>query len=303
MRTAGGKRGRGARSRSRNRQAAGCRTAAQRRIDCRTLGKGLPARLMQSAFPLRGYRYSPSFRARATGFALSLATCLLILLMLIKMGAFSPVADKQGPKLVAISVSPQASENAARTHVAAKSLQATPSARKIPDVQPIQPPVPRDTPVPPLRLLKLSNEQFAAADLSKMGRPAASGSSDSGSGQGSASAYGPGEGPGGAKLYNAQWYREPTEAEMVTYMPHRSAAGGWAVIACRTEEHYHVSDCHELGESPPGSGLSRALRQAAWQFLVRPPRVDGRPMIGSWVRIRFNFTVRPAKDSADPSAE
>lgn len=258
---------------------------------------------MQSAIPLRGYRYHPSFRARATGLALSLATCLLILLMLIKMGAFAPTANKQGPKFVAISVSPQSSERAAQTHVAAKSLQATPAARKTPEVKPVQPPVPHDTPVPPLRLLKLSSQEFAAADISKMGKPAASGSSEAGSGQGSASAYGPGEGPGGAKLYNAQWYREPTDAEMATYMPHHSVAGGWAVIACRTEERYHVNDCHELGESPPGSGLSRALRQAAWQFLVKPPRIDGRAMIGAWVRIRFDFTAPAARDAPGPSAE
>ncbi len=258
---------------------------------------------MQSASPLRGYRYIPSFRARAVGFSLSLATCLLILLMLIKMGAFSPIVDKQGPKLTAISLSPEASERPAQTHVSAKSLQSTPAARKTPEVTPVRPPVPRDTPVPPLHLLKLSSQEFAAADISKMAKPTASGDSDAGSGQGSAAAYGPGEGPGGAKLYNAQWYREPTDAEMAPYMPHRSAAGGWAVIACRTEERYHVNDCRELGESPPGSGLSRALRQAAWQFLVKPQRLNGRPMIGSWVRIRFDFTVHEVREPANPAAD
>jgi hypothetical protein len=258
---------------------------------------------MHSAFPLRGYRYSPSLRARAAGLGLSFTTCLLILLMLIKLGAFSPTADKQGPKLVAIAVSPDSSERAARTRVAAKSLQATPAAREVPEVPPIQPPVPREKPVPPLRLLKLSSQDFAAADISRMAKPIPGGGSDAGAGQGSASAYGPGEGPGGAKLYNAQWYREPTEAEMATYMPRRAVGGGWAVIACRTEERYHVSDCRELGESPRGSGLSRALRQAAWQFLVKPPRIDGRPLIGSWVRIRFDFTERQARDQPAPPTE
>jgi hypothetical protein len=256
---------------------------------------------MQSAIPLRGYRYNPSFRARATGLALSLATCLLILLMLIKMGAFSPITTKQGPKLTAISLSTQASDREAKTHVA-KSLQATPAARKAPEVRPIQPPVPHDTPVPPLRLLKLSRDEFAAADISKMHRSAASGSDDAGSGQGSAAAYGPGEGPGGAKLYRAQWYREPSDAEMATYMPtHRLEPGAWATIACRTEEHYHVADCRELAEFPRGSGLSRAMRQAAWQFLVRPPRLNGRPLIGTWVSIIFEEKAAPVTDEPDPT--
>ena len=47
-----------------------------------------------------------------------------------------------------------------------------------------------------------------------------------------------------------------------------------------------------MGESPMGSGFGRAVRLAAWQFLVLPPRVDGKVMVGSWVRIRIDYSRR-----------
>lgn len=152
-------------------------------------------------------------------------------------------------------------------------------------------PTPKETPAP---LFK--TEMMEAVDISKLpshkGEQSAEGTGGAGAGADSGTAYGPGAGPGGARLYNAEWYREPSHAELATYLPHTMPEnGGWGEIACKTIDHFGVEDCYELGESPRGSGLSRAARQAAWQFKVRPPRVGGVSQVGAWVRIHIEWST------------
>ncbi len=159
-------------------------------------------------------------------------------------------------------------------------------------------------PVMPTPPKLFGTEMFEAVDISKLPNhrdevAAAEGTGDSGKGNDSQSAYGPGGGPGGETLYKAEWQREPTHAELAGYLPRGAPEGSWAIIACRTIDHFGVEDCRELGESPAGSGLSRALRQAAWQFRVRPPRIGGKSMVGAWVSIRFDFSEK-AGDSPAP---
>lgn len=238
------------------------------------------------------YRYRALRRHRAAALVLSLAVVALMALLVLNMGLLVP-GGKVGERLTAISFGPQPSEKAAKTAQAKAEQPRQRADRRV--AQPVPVPPVRAEAVPPLNLLKLSRADMAAADIGKMARAPAA---DSGAAsQGSGAAYGPGAGPGGARLFNAEWYREPTRAELVTYMPRRAISGSaWAEIACRTRERYEVEDCRELGESPRGSGLSRALRQAAWQFKVRPPRIDGKPLIGAWVRIHFDW--QEAKDDA-----
>jgi protein TonB len=36
--------------------------------------------------------------------------------------------------------------------------------------------------------------------------------------------------------------------------------------------------------------LGYAIQEAAWQFRVKPPRVDGEYQVGTWVQIRIDIT-------------
>jgi protein TonB len=156
--------------------------------------------------------------------------------------------------------------------------QATKSAAAPAKRPPITPP---RLPLVKSPLVEMSKVDFAATDISKLGSRGESGDS--------ASAMGPGEGPGGAHLYKAEWVVEPTHAELAYYLPNGAEDGSSAEIACKTIPNYRVENCVLLSESPMGTGLAKAMRLAAWQFKVRPPRIDGKPLVGAWVRIHFDF--------------
>ena len=81
----------------------------------------------------------------------------------------------------------------------------------------------------------------------------------------------------------------------------RIPPGASADIACRMIENNRVENCQIIGENPRGTGLAQALRKAAWQFLVKPPRIDNKPQLGVWVRIHFDFGVKEVAGDAVPS--
>lgn len=251
---------------------------------------------MHSALPQQQtYLSRPTWRSRLVSFLLAAATTVLIALLMLAMGALVPGDKAIVPSsVVAIQIPPEQSGS--------KSVRPRTTTRHAAAAAPHpQPPVPQPhvvkQPVPVTPLLTMSKQEYAASDISKLPSHADEGNGSSSSGD--SSTYGPGEGPGGEHLYNAEWYREPSRAELATYLSQTNGEGQWAMIACQTIEHYHVENCQELDESPPGSGLARALRRAAWQFLVRPPRKDGHVLIGSWVRIKFTFSKAPTSEPVE----
>lgn len=237
-------------------------------------------------------------RSRAVSFALALALelALIVALLLWRPYERSKPEDRH---LTTFSLSPDADRAEApkptRRNTANRSAA---SAAATPPPTPPVLPIARPQPTPPPSpggLKGILPIELGAADIGKLGHH------DAGSDTGDTKApYGPSEGPGGQPLYPVEWYREPTDAELNGYLPHGAAPQSWALIACQTTDRYHVENCRQLGESPVGSGLARAMRLAAWQFLVRPPRRGGQPIMHAWVKILISFTDRTGKPDAPP---
>jgi protein TonB len=242
-------------------------------------------------------RDRPSPRRRAVSFALALAIEILLLLAFFTLNFRErPRPEFAGGRLTTFDVSADSEQDRSTAPKKQETAETAPTRPPRP-----VPPVPKpkiELPERPLQMIEVTRETFVASDIAKLGT-AANGPQ---SGPQMAAGRGPGDSaivgtaPNGEPLYAAEWYREPTNQELSTYMPRRMPdGGGWGMVACRTAERYRVTDCVELGQAPSGSHLAGAVRQAAWQFLVRPPRVGGKPMIGEWVRIRITYNLeRPS---------
>ena len=227
----------------------------------------------------------PPLRRRASGFALALAVELVLVLVLATLGRFAPEARKASEALVvdfvpeSHSQQSQAQARSRQTPVAHSSTKPLP--KQPPIVLPSRPTIAVPPPAPPQSspLLEMSSAEMAAADISSLPK------ADSGSAGDSEVV---GTGPHGETLYRAEWARHPTDAELGGYLP-ANAPDGFGLIACKTIANDRVDDCVELDQEPRGSHLASAVRQAAWQFRIRPPRRNGVPLIGSWVSIRIDY--------------
>ncbi len=223
-------------------------------------------------------------RRRVLAIGLTILIEALLVLALLNLGVTPQARRDSASRMTSFQLEP-----------AKRDEEAAPKAEAHKAETPKQKPVivPPEKPLPPTAnkgFVEMSREDFAAADIGKLPRPASAATAGSG-GEGDSPLAG-GQGPDGQPLYQAQWYREPRDGELALYLPRNRPPTSWAIIICRTIADYHVDNCQSLGESPPGSGLGSAMRQAAWQFRIRPPRVGNKPLIGAWVRIRFDFTTK-----------
>ena len=229
-------------------------------------------------------------RALALGLALLIEGLLLLLLLSIR--SEKPPGTKEG-RLTVVNFKEAPAPTPEREQRAEKRpAPQRPATKEPPPPQPTEPkpeqvvrpiiPTPQEQPPPvpvnPMRATPPSRPVYGPPD------PGGSSASSRDSEQ-------VGTAPNGEPLYAAAWYREPTDQELRGYLS--TARGpGWGLIACRTAPDYRVEDCVGLDEYPEGSQITRAVLAAAWEFKVRPPRLGGRSLVGSWVRIRIDYIER-----------
>ena len=235
--------------------------------------------------------------------ALLLEAIIIIAILSLSMRASGPTGTR-GLSTFSLQAEAESASSAdkSETKTPITKVQKSDVAPTIPP--PLLPPVnPVKAPPPNPNFIKVSKSEFDAMDLSKLPAGDGSDSGDSkGSGQGPKANMGPGLGPGGAQLYPVAWLREPYDSELAPYLAavKRVPPGASADIACRMAEHNRVENCQIIGETPRGTGLAKALRLAAWQFLVKPPRIDNKPQLGVWVRIHFDFGVKAVEGDGTP---
>lgn len=235
--------------------------------------------------------FKAEFGRRATAMAAALAIQLLLLLALLSLGVtIEPTPEAE---LTEVSLAAREVAEAAPPEPAPDFVAPQPTERESP--QPVETPAPAPQPTQvPVAVIPAPTaprvpppaEPPRTAPRAVV-RDEVFGPPDTGAPRSDDSER-VGTAPNGEPLYAAQWYREPGD-EFHGYLS--TASPGWGLIACRTIPNFYVTDCVALDETP-GSRLTRSMLAGAGVLRVRPPRLGGRSLVGAWVRIRVDYTVR-----------
>lgn len=220
-------------------------------------------------------------RRRASGLALAVGINVGLVLVLMTLGIVPAPQPQKTLRGIVIDLIPESRNQAPPAeaqHPRSETNKPVPKPPAI--ILPVKPTIdpPPQATTKPTPWIEMSKADMAASDIAKIAAAGSGGAGDS---------EVVGKGPNGEALYAAEWAREPSNAELAGYLP-RHGIEGFGLVECKTIPGNRVEDCVELGQTP-GSRLASAVRQAAWQFRVRPPRKGGHALIGSWVRIRIDY--------------
>ena len=228
---------------------------------------------------------------RATGIVLALAAELLLLLVLLSLN--QSVEKPRGSRLVEVDLSAKDMTEPAPEQPEPEKSQPRSDDRPAP--QPVETAVPvlPQPMLPPAAVIPLPTAPPPPPPAERPTPPApvsgpAYGPPDTGA-HASSDSVRVGTAPDGTPLYRAEWYLHQPGKEFDGYLS--AASPGWGLIACRTIPNFYVTDCVPVGETP-GSMLNRSMLAGSGVFRVRPPRLGGRSLVGAWVRIRIDYTIR-----------
>jgi protein TonB len=249
-------------------------------------------------------RYGPPRQARFVSALLALCVTVLMVLVLLYMAVLHDGGQTARSILTAMNLGPppgQKQPNPTKQQQAAKArtthqTQTAPAPKLPPHIDVNNP----NKVEWPEGFVHTTHAEMAAGDISNIHSTASTGNANASTGGGG---HGGGEGEGGNSFYNVDWYRKPPHSVFDSYMRPGQSTGRLAEIECRMIENYHVEDCHEVREEPRGTGMARVMREAAWQFLVRPPRLNGKPLLGTRVRITYTFTQSDRIEEAPRTGE
>lgn len=247
-----------------------------------------PTGLVKAAILLE--RLRADFGRRAVAMTIALAIQILLLLALLSLSL--SVEQPQKAQVTEVSISAEDVAEAAAEEPASKQspqqrteqptprpVEASEPAPTLPPAAviplptaPVAPPPPADPPRQTPRAV-IRDQVYGPPDT---GRPASTDSERVGTA------------PDGSPLYAAQWYRQPGK-EFDGFLT--AASPGYGLMACRTIADFYVTDCVALSETP-GSMLTRSMLAGSGVLRVRPPRRGGRSLVGSWVRIRIDYSIR-----------
>ena len=228
---------------------------------------------------------------RATAIAVALALELLLLLALLSLGR--SVEPEPKTQVTEVSLTAQDVAEPQAEEPAPDERPPTPSEQSAP--QPVETTVEEVAPAPiPVSRIPLPTAPVAPPPAESPPAPPRAVIRDQAVGppdrrsRSSADSARVGTAPDGSPLYAARWYREPGQ-EFWGFLS--AASSGYGLMACRTIPNFYVADCVPLGETP-GSLLNRSMLAGAGVLRVRPAQLGGRSLVGSWVRIRIDYTIR-----------
>jgi protein TonB len=225
-------------------------------------------------------------RRRASGLGMAIAINLLVVIIIIGLGTHVRFEQTSKGGIKVIDITNENQHDQRKRSAAAKPPPQMPRPKTHPPL--VQPPIrlpapPVTPPSPDTKVVEMSKADMQSVDQALAAPSNGSNNADD--------TEVVGTGPNGETLFAAEWYRRPTEQELSGYLP-KNAMDGYGTIACKTYPNYRVDDCIAIESHPGNSHLASAVMNAAWQFKVRPPRKNGKPLIGSWVMIRITYTTR-----------